>query len=342
VDLGRVGIWTAQLDLQPADTVRNAAAELDELGYGALWLPEAVGREAMSHAAFLLGATRRLVVATGVANIFHRTPASTANAQRLLADASGGRFLLGLGVSHAPMVEGLLGQRWDTPVARMRAYLDAIDNSFTVSPAPSDDPPRVLAALGPAMLRLASEQAWGALTYFVPVEHTPVARGRLGAGPQLMVEQAAVLSTDAALARRAARKHMKMYLTLPNYVNNLRRLGWGDDDLADGGSDALVDALVAWGDADAVADRVEAHLAAGADHVCVQVLDDDVTALPLDQWRALAPVLLRPKRRRKPTGATSARSPEKLGKAKSGAGKGAKAGRAAKASKAKKATPRRR
>jgi probable F420-dependent oxidoreductase len=312
VDLGRVGIWTAQLDLHPAETVRTAAAELDELGYGALWLPEAVGREAMSHAAFLLGATQRLVVATGVANIFQRTPAATANAQRLLADASGGRFLLGLGVSHAPMVEGLLGQRWDTPLARMHSYLDAIDNAFTVSPAPADDPPRVLAALGPAMLRLAAEQSWGALTYFVPVEHTPIARGRLGAGPQLMVEQAAVLSSDAAVARRAARKHMQMYLTLPNYVNNLRRLGWGDDDLADGGSDALVDALVAWGGADAVADRVEAHLAAGADHVCVQVLDDDVTALPLDQWRALAAVLLRPKRRRKPTGATSARSRAKV------------------------------
>jgi probable F420-dependent oxidoreductase len=298
MDLGRIGIWTAQLDLQPAARAQEAAAEIDELGYRALWVPEAVGREPLTHAAVLLGATRRLVVATGVASVFSRTAMATANAQRLLADASGGRFLLGLGVSHAPMVEGLLGQTWDKPVARMRAYLDGIDGAFTVSPPPADDPPRVLAALGPAMLRLAAERSWGALTYFVPVEHTPFARDHLGPGPQLLVEQAAVLSADPEVARRAARKHMEIYLTLPNYVNNLRRLGWDDDDLARGGSDALVDALVAWGDVDAIADRVAAHHAAGADHVCVQVLDDDVTALPLAEWRELAAALLPRKKKR--------------------------------------------
>jgi probable F420-dependent oxidoreductase len=293
MDVGSVGIWTAQLDLQPAARARDAAAELDELGYGALWIPEAVGREAISHAAVLLDATQRLVVATGVANIYNRTPAAAANAQRLLADDSGGRFLLGLGVSHGPMVEGMLGQRWDRPLTRMRGYLDAVDKAFTVSPPPADDPPRVLAALGPRMLELAATRAWGALTYFVPVDHTPVAREHLGSGPMLLVEQAAVLSSDAEVARAAGRKHMAIYLTLPNYVNNLRRLGWGDDDLADGGSDALVDALVAWGDAEAVAERVAAHHDAGADHVCVQVLDTDVTALPREEWRELAAVLLR-------------------------------------------------
>ena len=292
MDVGSVGIWTAQLDLQPAAQAREVAAELDDLGYGALWLPEAVGREAISHAAVLLGATRRLVVATGVANIYNRTPAAAANAQRLLADDSGGRFLLGLGVSHGPMVEGMLGQSWDRPLAHMREYLDALDGAFTVSPPPAEDPPRVLAALGPRMLELAASRSWGALTYFVPVEHTPFARQHLGDGPMLLVEQAAVLSTDADLARAAGRKHMQMYLTLPNYVNNLRRLGWGDDDLADGGSDALVDALVAWGDVDAIAARVAAHREAGADHVCVQVVDTDVTALPLEAWRSLAPALL--------------------------------------------------
>jgi probable F420-dependent oxidoreductase len=290
--VGSVGIWTGQLDLQPAARARAVASELDELGYGALWIPEAVGREAVSHAAVLLDATERLVVATGVANIFNRTPSAAANAQRLLADDSGGRFLLGLGVSHGPMVEGMLGQTWDKPLVRMRAYLDAIDDAFTVSPPPSDDPPRVIAALGPRMLSLAAERAWGAHTYFVPVEHTAVAREQLGDGPMLLVEQAAVLSTDAEIARSAARKHMKMYLTLPNYVNNLRRLGWDDEDLAGRGSDALVDALVAWGDAGAVAARVAAHHEAGADHVCVQVLDTDVTALPLGEWRELAPALL--------------------------------------------------
>jgi probable F420-dependent oxidoreductase len=292
MDVGRVGIWTGQLDLRPAARAREVAAELDEMGYGALWVPEAVGRDALTHAAVLLDATERMVVATGVANIYGRLPTVTAMAQRLLADDSGGRFLLGLGVSHGPMVEGMLKQSWDKPFSHMRSYLDALDDAFIVSPAPAEDPPRVLAALGPKMLELAAAHAWGALTYLVPVEHTPVAREHLGDGPMLMVEQAAVLSTDPQVARDAARKYMAIYLTLPNYVNNLRRLGWGDDDLAGPGSDALVDALVVWGGPDAVAARVAEHHAAGADHVCVQVVDADVTALPLEQWRALAPVLL--------------------------------------------------
>lgn len=292
MDVGSVGIWTAQLDLQPAARAREVAAELDELGYGALWVPEAVGREVVSHAAVLLGATRRMTVATGVANIYNRTAAATANAQRLLADDSGGRFLLGLGVSHGPMVEGMLGQSWDRPLARMRDYLDGVDGAFTVSPPPAEDPPRVLAALGPRMLELAATRSWGALTYFVPVDHTPFARQHLGAGPRLMVEQAVVLSADPDESRAAARKHMQVYLTLPNYVNNLRRLGWGDDDLGDGGSDALVDALVAWGDVQAIAARLAAHREAGADHVCVQVIDTDVAALPVEAWRSLAPALL--------------------------------------------------
>jgi probable F420-dependent oxidoreductase len=292
MDVGPVGIWTGQLDLQPAARAREVAAEIEELGYGALWVPEAVGREALSHAAVLLAATERLVVATGVATIFGRAPRIAAAAQRLLCDDSGARFLLGLGVSHAPMVEGLMRQTWDRPVTRMREYLDAMDEAFTVSPAPAEDPPRVLAALGPRMLALAAERAWGAHTYFVPVEHTAVAREELGDGPMLLVEQGAVPTTDPDLGRTVARKHMAIYLTLPNYTNNLRRLGWGDDDLANGGSDALVDALVAIGDPQAVAARVAAHHEAGADHVCVQVLDNDVTALPLDQWRELAPALL--------------------------------------------------
>jgi probable F420-dependent oxidoreductase len=292
MDVGAVGIWTGQLDLQPAARAREVAQEIEELGYGALWIPEAVGREALTHAAMLLDATGRMVVATGVANVSSRLPGAAAAAQRLLADDSGGRFLLGLGVSHAPMVEGLLHQEWSRPLSRMAAYLDGIDDAFTVSPAPAAEPPRVLAALGPKMLALAAARAWGAHTYFVPVEHTPVAREHLGDGPMLLVEQAAVLVGDAEVARETARRHMAIYLTLPNYTNNLRRLGWGDDDLADGGSDTLVDALVAWGDVDGVAARVKAHREAGADHVCVQVLDPDMTAAPLAAWRELAPALL--------------------------------------------------
>ncbi|HEX6236262.1 MAG TPA: TIGR03620 family F420-dependent LLM class oxidoreductase [Acidimicrobiales bacterium] len=320
MDPGRVGLWTFQLDLQPAARAREVAAELDELGYGALWIPDAIGREPISHAAVLLGATERTVIATGVANIWHRSPHSVAAAQNLLADVSGGRFLLGLGVSHAPVVEGLLGETYLRPLDRMRSYLDAIDDAFSTSPPPPEAPPRVLAALGPRMLELAATRAWGALTYFVPVEHTAMAREHLGPGPQLMVEQAVVLLTDADVARAAARKHMDVYLGLPNYRNNLVRLGWGDDDLGGGGSDALVDALVAWGDVAALADRVRAHHEAGADHVCLQVLDPDVTALPMPQWRELAAALVTP------TGRTSGGRPTGRRRRKRGTGRPARDG----------------
>ena len=290
-----MGLWTFQLDLQPAREARRVAAEVEAQGWGALWVPEAVGREAMSHAGLLLDATDRLVVGTGVANVWSRSATVTAGAQRLLADDSGGRFLLGLGVSHQPMVEGLLGVAYEKPLAKMRAYLDQVDDAFTTSPAPAAEPPRVLAALGPRMLRLAAERAWGALTYFVPVEHTAVAREALGEGPMLMVEMAAVLTDDPAEARDVARRrYTQTYLNLPNYVENLRRLGWGDDDLAVPGSDRLVDALVAWGDAEAIAARVAEHHGVGADHVCLQVLDADAVAVPTAQWAALAEVLVAP------------------------------------------------
>jgi probable F420-dependent oxidoreductase len=292
MDVGRVGIWTMQLDFQSAAGAREAAAEVEALGYGALWVPEAVGREAVSHAAVLLGATDDLIIANGAATIWHRSPWAAAAAQRLLADDSGGRYLLGLGVSHEPMVTGMFGQSYEQPLGRMRSYLDALDEPFIMSPPPATPPPRVLAALGPKMLGLAGERAWGALTYFVPREHTAVARETLGDGPMLLVEQACVLSADAAEARATARKHTDRYLRLPNYVNNLRRLGWDDEDLAGSGSDKLVDAVVAWGDVAAIAARVAEHRAAGADHVCLQVLTADETALPVPEWRELAPALL--------------------------------------------------
>lgn len=289
--LGRVGLWTFQLDLQPASVAREVAAELDELGYGALWLPEAVGREPFVNSALLLGATRRIVVATGIASIWARDAMTMAAGQLTLAEAHPERFLLGIGVSHQPMVDLVRGHQYEKPLTRMRTYLDAMDAAIYVAPRP-DDAPRVLAALGPKMLQLAAERALGAHPYFVPVEHTAFAREELGAGPLLCPEQAVVLATDPEAARAAARLHMATYLALPNYTNNLRRLGWSDDDLAAGGSDRLVDAIVAWGDEDAIVGRVRQHLDAGADHVCVQVLDSTTTALPLAQWRSLAPALL--------------------------------------------------
>ncbi|HLM64018.1 MAG TPA: TIGR03620 family F420-dependent LLM class oxidoreductase [Acidimicrobiales bacterium] len=294
MDVGSVGLWTFQLDLRRAQEAREIAAQVDDQGWGTLWIPEAIGREAMSHAGLLLDATNRLVVATGVANVWSRAATAAAAAQRLLADDSGGRFLLGLGVSHEPMVEGMLHQSYEKPLAKMASYLDEIDDAFSTAPAPPEDPPRVLAALGPRMLRLAAKRAWGALTYFVPVDHTPVARDVLGEGPMLMVSQAAVVTTDPSVARETGRRWMQIYLGLPNYTNNLRRLGWGDEDLSGGGSDRLVDALVAWGDVDAVAARVAEHRDAGADHVCLQVLDPDATAVPMDAWRDLAAALVPP------------------------------------------------
>jgi probable F420-dependent oxidoreductase len=292
MQLGRVGLWTFQLDLQPAGRAREVAAELEEMGWPTLWLPEAVGREALTNSSLVLSATQEMVVATGVAQIWARDAMAAAAAQLGLCEAYGGRFLLGLGVSHQPMVDGLRGHRYERPLAAMRAYLDAMDGAFYVSPRPAEEPRRVLAALGPKMLQLAGERALGAHTYFVPPEHTAAAREVLGDGPMLCPEQAVVLSTDPAAARSIARAHMATYLSLPNYTNNLRRLGWTDDDLDGGGSDRLVDAIVAWGDVDTISERVRAHHDAGADHVCLQVLDADATALPLEGWRRLAEVFL--------------------------------------------------
>jgi probable F420-dependent oxidoreductase len=291
MDLGRTGLWTFQLDLQPADRMREAVAELEEMGWAAVWLPEAVGREPLVSAALVLGATRRMTVATGVASIWARDAMAMAAGQLTLAEAFPDRFLLGMGVSHQPMVDHLRGHRYERPLSTMTAYLDAMDSVFYVAPRPAEEPRRVLAALGPKMLALSAERTLGAHTYFVPVEHTAVAREALGEGPMLFVEQAVVLTSDREEAHAAARQHMRTYLRLPNYTNNLRRLGGGDDDLDGDGSDRLVDSIVAWGDLEQVTERVAAHHRAGADHVCVQVLDTDATALPMRQWRELAPAL---------------------------------------------------
>jgi probable F420-dependent oxidoreductase len=299
MDVGSVGLWTFQLDLQPAAKARKLAREIEQQGWGALWIPEMVGREPLTHAGMLLDATKQMVVATGVANVWSRSPSATAAAQRLLADDSGGRFLLGLGVSHGPLVEGLLGQAYERPLAKMEAFLDGLDDAFSTSPPPEHDPPRVLGALGPKMLQLAADRSWGAHTYLVPVDHTPVAREALGAGPMLLVEQAVVLTTDEGEAREVARRYLQSYLSLPNYSANLLRLGFGDDDVEGGGSDKLVDAVVAWGDVEAIVERVKAHHDAGADHVCLQVLDPDATAVPLKQWRRLAEALVTPRKPRR-------------------------------------------
>lgn len=287
MDLGRIGIWTGALDLQPAARAQDAARELERLGFGAIWVPEAFGREAFTNAAVLLAGTSRIVVATGIANIWVRDAAAMAAAQKTLAEAYPERFLLGIGVSHAPLVN-MRGHAYETPLVAMERYLDAMDQAPFIAAAPAAPPPRVIAALAPKMLALAARRSWGSHPYFVPPEHTAKARALLGPAAFLAPEQAVVLEPDASTARAIGRAHMAMYLTLPNYVNNLKRLGFTDDDVAGGGSDRLVDAVVAWGDLDAVAARVRAHHDAGANHVCLQALDPDPGALPTGQWRELA------------------------------------------------------
>ena len=288
MDLGRLGLWTFQLDLQPMAAAREAANELEELGFRTVWVPEAVGREPFANAAMLLSATNQLNIATGIASIHARTAMTMQAGWKALSEAFPGRFLLGLGVSHQPMVEGVHQQAYDKPYSTMVAYLEAMDRGIYVAAAPTVTPSRVLAALGPKMLQLAAERGLGAHPYFVPVEHTAYARHVMGPDALLAPEQMAVFEADPTKAREIARRAMRTYLGLPNYTNNLRRLGWGDDDLSSGGSDKLVDAIVVWGTLDTVVDRLRAHLVAGADHVCVQVLPADGAALPMQEWRELA------------------------------------------------------
>jgi probable F420-dependent oxidoreductase len=287
MELGRVGVWLGPLSLRSAAETREFARELEELGYAAIWFGEGVGtKECFTQAATLLAWTERAVVGTGIANIYARDPMATANGARTLADAYPGRFLLGIGVSHAPSVAER-GHEYARPVATMRAYLDAMDEATFRAVEPAEPAPWVLAALGPRMLELAAGRTRGAHPYFTPPEHTAMSREVMGEGPLLAPEQAFLLEIDPGAAREKAREHMTYYLRLDNYRRNLLRLGFTDADLDAGGSDRLVDAIVAWGDVDAVRDRVKAHLDAGADHVCVQAVGSD----PLEELRRAAPAL---------------------------------------------------
>lgn len=290
--IGPVGIWTFDLESQPAAKAQEAVCELEQLGYGAVWFGEAVGREALTNAGLLLAGSAGIVIATGIANIYARDPLAMASGQKTLAEAYPNRFLLGLGVSHVPLVEKLRGHVYRKPVATMRAYLDSMDRSIFQAVEPSSRPLRVLAALGPKMLQLAAERADGAHPYNVTPEHTAQARKILGPNPMLCPEQAVILETDGSKAREIGRKFLEVYLKLPNYRNNLIRLGYSEEDCNNGGSNRLVDALIAWGDIPAIRDRVRAHHAAGADHVCIQVLSRVAKSLPMTQWRELAAALL--------------------------------------------------
>jgi len=277
IDLGKVGIWSRELRYHPDRGARAAAAaELEDLGYSAIFIPDA-GGDVLGEVEHLLAATRRIPVATGVLNIWMHDPAELASRRAGLAAHFGPRFLLGLGSSHAPLVESAMRGPYTRPYGKMEEYLDALDAA--APPVPPEE--RMLAALGPRMLALARARAGAAHPYLVPPEHTALARQALGPGRVLAAEQAVVLDTDPQRGRERARAFVGDYLALPNYVRNLRRRG----------SRRLVDALVARGDEDAVAARVRAHHDAGADHVCIYVFGGGEETLQLAAWRRLAPVL---------------------------------------------------
>lgn len=292
MQLGRIGIWTNQLSSLKAVELRDTLQEVEGLGYGTLWSGESPsGREAFTNAALTLSVTERIVVATGVASIWARDPSAAVSAQRVLHETFPNRFLLGLGVSHQSVVSAR-GHSYDKPLAAMRGYLRAMDlqpvGDLPIAPEP---PPRVLAALGPAMLELARDHAQGSHPFLVPPEHTARAREILGAGPMLAPEQGVVLVDDPAAAREILRADMRGRLKLPNYRKSLVRFGFTQDDFADGGSDALIDRLYVWGSETDVAARVQEHLDAGADHVALYVLHGRGKVPPVEEWRRLASIL---------------------------------------------------
>ena len=290
-DLGRVGIWTGVSDAMPSGQAAELAQLIEELGFCTMWIPETVGRDPFVTAALLLERTSSLQIATGIANIYARDAVTMANTQRTLEEAFPGRFLLGLGVSHAHLVDRVRKHDYSKPYSRMVEYLQEMDAAVFRAVGPGELPPRVLAALGPKMLGLAATAAAGAHPYFVPVEHTALAREAMGEGPILAPEQMVVLDDAPVTARETARSHMAVYLRAPNYRNNLTRLGFSEDDFADGGSNRLVDAIVAWGGVDAAVERVKDHHDAGADHVAVQLLVPGTPQIPEDQLRELASAL---------------------------------------------------
>src|SRR5215472_1761467 len=280
MDIGKIGIWFF-LDAMNATQTVEFVRKTEKLGYGAMWIPEAVGRDPFAHIGYLAAHTEKIVFATGIANIYARDPITMSAASKTVAEASGGRFLLGIGVSHRPLVANLRGHSYDKPYSYMKDYLPKMKGALYRAPKAKEEPPVVIAALHPKMLALAAAETQGTHTYFVPPEHTAKARAAIGPKPWICAAQAVILESDATKARTMARTYMKTYVPrLPNYTNNLKALGWKDADFENGCSDALVDAIVAWGTEDRIRDRIQAHLAAGATQVCIQALRADSQPLP--------------------------------------------------------------
>jgi probable F420-dependent oxidoreductase len=278
VNLGQIGVWDSIRSIG-AERVREAAKLAEQLGYGAWWVG---GSPHVPDIRPVLEATSTLVAATGILNVWINDPAETAAQDATVRADFPGRFMLGIGIGHPEATSD-----YRRPLTNMRAFLDGLDAAPT--PPPTED--RCLAALGPRMLDLAAERSCGAHTYFVPVEHTRFAREQLGPGKLLALELACVIDTDPARARAVAREYARLYLGLRNYTQNLLRFGFSEDEIADGGSDRLIDAVIPHGSAEDIAEVVQAHLEAGASHVCLQPLGEE--GIPRQSWTALAKILVR-------------------------------------------------
>ncbi len=274
MELGKIGVWNS-LDHLSASEAAGFAQRVEGWGYSALWIPEAVGRDPFATIGYLAARTERLILATGIANIYARDPMAMKAIHKTVSDLAADRFILGLGVSHSHLVAGPRGHEYGKPLSTMRSYLEAMEKSLYMAREPEFEAPIVLGALRDKMLQLSATAAQGAHPYLVTPDHTRRARGVIGPDALLCPEQMVLAETDPTTARQIARANLKIYLGLPNYQNNLKQFGFGDGDFADGGSDRLVDALVCWGEPNKIADQIRAHLDAGADHVCIQAFKGD-------------------------------------------------------------------
>jgi len=285
---GRLGIFSGSLASQPATVQREVAREMERLGFGSLWYGEAVAREVFAQGAIFLAATSTLVVASGIANIWARDPLAMAAGGRSIGEAWPDRFILGLGVSHAPMVAAR-GHDYARPLSAMRSYLDRMQQAPWRGPA-APLPPIVLAALGPRMVALAAQRTAGAYPYFTTAAHVQLVRQQLGSEPFLAADLPVVLESDRGQARTVGDAHTRLYLGTENYRNNLLRLGWEPADLEPPGSDRLFDAIVAWGDVAQVRKRIDGFFFAGADQVVLNLITRDRSVPYLLELRALAPL----------------------------------------------------
>ncbi|MFG1705876.1 TIGR03620 family F420-dependent LLM class oxidoreductase [Nonomuraea sp. M3C6] len=284
LDLGTFGVWTFDFEYQPAARLRASIQELEERGWRAFWIPELLGREALTHAGYLLSCTERMHVINGIAQIWSREARWTYGAALLLADAYPNRHVLGLGFGDA--------RPGTKPMAAMIEYLDELDALKTPNPTPKAPMHRLLAAYGPKMLELARDRAAGAHVYHVNVGHTAQAREILGPDAFLGVEHAVLFESDPGKARAIAREHLHPYLNTRYNIAKFRRLGYAEEELTDGGSDRFVDDLVFWGDLDTIAEKLHTHVEAGADHVGVQVIGIEPGRSAMPYWRLLGDALL--------------------------------------------------